>query len=135
MRALLLILSAALAGCSANPTERVEWPVTVAPAAGNPQRLVVVPPACGPVPAAVDDLHGTSWHNPHLGLGCSQARNFALQVEEPRDLLSGRTAAPPDAEREAAAVARYRKGEEKDLMRNGTTTTFGAGAGQGTGNQ
>ncbi|HYH37532.1 MAG TPA: CpaD family pilus assembly lipoprotein [Azospirillum sp.] len=126
-----LILSAvlALAGCSANPTERVEWPVTVAPAAGDPQRLVAVPPECGPVPATVHDLHGTSWHNPHLGLGCAQARNFARQVENPRDLLAGRPTGAPDAEREAAAIARYHKGEEKDLMRNGTTATFGAGAG------
>lgn len=129
MRALVILSSAlALAGCSANPTERVEWPVTVAPAAGNPQRLVAVPPECGPVPATVDDLHGTAWHNPQLGLGCSQARNFALQVENPRDLLSGRPAGAPDAEREAAAVARYHKGEEKDLMRSGTTT-LSAGAG------
>ncbi|PWC40665.1 CpaD family pilus assembly lipoprotein [Azospirillum sp. TSO22-1] len=129
MRTLIVLSSAlALAGCSANPTERVDWPVTVAPAAGNPQRLVAVPPECGPVPATVPDLHGTSWHNPHLGLGCAQARNAALQVENPRDLLSGRPTGAPDAEREAAAVARYHKGEEKDLMRSGTTTS-GAGAG------
>ncbi|HYH37538.1 MAG TPA: CpaD family pilus assembly lipoprotein [Azospirillum sp.] len=120
------LLALALAGCSANPTDRVDWPVAVSPAAGRPERLVAVPPECGPVAATVHDLHGTSWHDPHLGLGCPTARNLALQVENPRDLLAGR-AGTPDAEREARAVDRYRKGEEKDLTRTGTTTTFGGG--------
>lgn len=132
MRALPILAAAlALAGCSANPTERAEWPVTVTPAAGQPARLVAVPPECGAVPATVSKLHGTAWHNPYLGLGCSQARNLALQVEEPRDLLAGRALDAPDAEREARAIERYHKGEEKDLMRAGTRSSFGAGAAAG----
>jgi hypothetical protein len=136
MRALPILAAAlALAGCSANPTERAEWPVTVAPvpglAAGQPERLVAVPPECGAVPATVSKMRGTSWHNPYLGLGCSQARNFALQVEEPRDLLAGRPTGAPDGEREARAIDRYHKGEEKDLMRAGTRSSFGSGGAAG----
>jgi len=131
MRATSILLAAlALAGCSQNPVTRTEWPVTVVPAGAQPDRLVAVPPECGPAPATVTRLHGTAWHNPALGLGCSQARNFALQVEEPRDLLAGRPTGAPDGEREAAAVARYRKGEEKDLMRGSGTFLGPAGGGQ-----
>lgn len=121
----VLILALLLGACSANPTERVEWPVTVTLVDG---RVIAVPPDCGPVPATVEPLWGTSWHNPHLGLGCSQARNLAVQVEEPRDLLTGRPTGAPDAEREVLAIQRYRKGEEKDIMRTGTRSSFGEGA-------
>lgn len=122
MRASSVLFAAlALAGCSQNPVLRPEWPVTVAPAVAQPDRLVVLPPECGPAPATVTRLHGSAWHNPDLGLGCSQARNFVLQVEEPRDLLAGRPTGAPDAEREAAAISRYHKGEEKDLMRGSGT--------------
>lgn len=125
--ALVLAPALALAGCSANPTELTEWPVGVMPAAGQLQRLVAVPPECGPSPETVPKLWGTAWHNPYLGLGCSQARNLALQVEEPRDLLTGRATGAPDAERETLAMQRYHKGEEKALMRAGTRSSFGAG--------
>ncbi|HYG89080.1 MAG TPA: CpaD family pilus assembly lipoprotein [Azospirillum sp.] len=130
MRALLALpVAIALAGCYASPTEIPEWPVTVVPAAGQPNRVVAVPPECGPAPTTVKKLSGTSWHNPYLGLGCSQARNFAVQAEEPRDLLGGRPLGPADAEREGLAIQRYRKGEEKDLMREGTRSSFGSGEG------
>ncbi len=136
MRSLpMLCVALALAGCSANPTETPEWPVAVVPAAGQPNRLVAVPPECGAAPATVSKLHGTSWHTPYLGLGCSQARNFALQVEEPRDLLAGRSTGRPDAEREARAIERYHKGEEKDLMREGTRSSFGSDSGGNGGKQ
>ncbi|WP_448190628.1 CpaD family pilus assembly lipoprotein [Azospirillum sp. sgz301742] len=132
MRALPILAAAlALAGCSANPTVPAEWPVSVVPAAGQPERLVAVPPECGPAPATVSKLWGTAWHNPDIGLGCSQARNLAVQAEEPRDLLAGRVLGAPDAEREAKAIERYHKGEEKDLMRSGTHSSFGAGGGAG----
>ena len=130
MRALHVLSTVlALAGCSTNPVVPAEWPVTVTPAAGRPDRLVAVPPDCGPMPATTTKLRGNSWHTPDLGIGCSTVRNFALQVEEPRDLLAGRRGAP-DAEREAAAVGRYHKGEEKELSRQGTRSSFGGGGSQ-----
>jgi len=130
MRALLALSAAlALAGCYANPTDIPEWPVTVAPATGSRDRLVAVPPDCGPAPATVPKLSGTTWHNPYLGLGCSQARNLAIHVDEPRDLLAGRALGPADATREGLAIQRYREGKEKELMRAGTRSSFGSGGG------
>ena len=133
MRASPILLAAALAlaGCVANPVVTPEWPIGVAPAAGRPDRLVVVAPECGAAPATTPEPYGNSWHNQHLGLGCSQARNLALQVAEPRDLVQGRTAGRPDAEREARAIDRYHKGEEKDLRREGTRSSFSGGGGGG----
>lgn len=130
MRALLtLSVALALAGCHAAPTAPPEWPVAVVPAAGQPGRMVVVAPECAPMPTTAPDEPGTTWHNPHLGLGCSQARNLAVQVEQPRDMLAGRPLGPADAEREAQAVSRYRKGKEHDLMRDPTRSSFGGGGG------
>jgi len=129
MRAILSLAAAlALAGCSyvQNPTDTPVWPVSVVPAAAQPGQVVAVPPECGSVPPTARRMDATAWHDPNLGLGCSTARNLALQVQEPRDLLSGRPLGTPDAERETLAMQRYRKGEEKDLMRAGTQVIFGA---------
>lgn len=125
----LMVLSlAALAGCTPNAVEQPYDPVVLAPAAGNPERLVAVPPECGPTPTTVPTLHVNAWHNTRFGMGCSQSRNLGVTVEEPRDLLAGRRTGPPDAQREAAAVERWRKGEEKPIRPPGTGYTESAGA-------
>lgn len=124
-------LACALAGCAANPTENADWPIAVTPAAGEPGRVVAAPPDCGPAPATVARTTVTSWHNPALGLGCSQAHNLAVQAAAPRDLLAGRATGAPDAARETAAVNRYRQGKEKDIVRSGTRSSFGTGAAGG----
>ncbi len=130
MRILLTLpVIAVLTGCYANPAATPEWPVMVAPAAGQPNRMVAIPPECGPAPATIEKLYGSSWHNPYLGLGCSQARNLAVQIEEPHDLLTGRSLGPADAERQSLAIQNYRNGEEKDLMREGTRSSFGSSGG------
>ncbi|HYH17403.1 MAG TPA: CpaD family pilus assembly lipoprotein [Azospirillum sp.] len=125
----LMVLSvAALAACTPNAVDRPYDPVVLAPAAGNAERLVAVPPECGPTPTTVPTLRVNAWHNTPFGMGCSQSRNLGVSVEEPRDLLDGRRTGPPDAQREAAAVERWRKGEEKPIRPPGTGYTEPAGA-------
>lgn len=114
-----LALAVLTAGCTMqqNVTELRDFPITVAPAADNPRRLTVVPPDCdaAALPPPRDDVG--AWHNPDLNLGCSSARNLGLMVARPRDLLVGRDPGPADGQRGAAAMDRYRRGQEKPLMR------------------
>jgi hypothetical protein len=131
MRTLIALPALALlslAACTQNAVEQPYDPVVLAPAAGNPDRLVAVPPECGATPATVPRLHANAWHNTQFGMGCSQSRNLGVTVEEPRDLLAGRRTGPPDAQREAAAVERWRKGEEKPIRPPGTGYAGTAGA-------
>lgn len=55
-------------------------------------------------------------HNPsnasHHDFGCSQQRNLAAMVEDPRDLLGPRGQGPRDAMRRATVQDKYRKGED-----------------------
>ncbi|MGQ9367334.1 CpaD family pilus assembly lipoprotein [Azospirillum sp. ST 5-10] len=129
--AVALVAASALlpAACTSTPLEPPHWPIAVTPARETPERLVAVPPDCGPVPTTLPDaeVRPGPWHDGGLGLGCATARNLAVTVEQPRDLLGGRALAPGDAEREAAAVRRYRQGQEKALQRE--TTRGGAAAG------
>jgi len=122
----LILLS--LAACTQNAVEQPYDPVVLAPAAGNPDRLVAIPPECGPTPTTVPTMNVNAWHNTQFGMGCSQSRNLGVMAEEPRDLLTGRRTGPPDAQREAAAVERWRKGEEKPIRPPGTGYPGTAGA-------
>jgi len=139
-RGAFLLLALAVAGCAMhqNPTEMRDWPITVAPAAENSRRLTAVPPDCdlAALPPLRDDVG--AWHNPDLNLGCSTARNLGLMVARPRDLVVGRDPGPADGERGAAAMERYRKGNEKPLMRENAGTlaaaaSTGGGPSQGGG--
>jgi len=85
-------------------------------------RYVVTPPTCRNFQL---DLNQSSIENPKgVGLGCSNERNLSLMVEDPRDLIAGRTSVgPPDAEREGLAMERYRADQIKELLRPERLTT------------
>lgn len=129
-------LTLAAAGCTMhqNPTDMRDWPITVFPAAEDSRRLIAVPPDCdlAALPPPRNDVG--AWHNPDLNIGCSTARNLGLMIDRPRDLVVGRDPGPADGERGAAAMERYRKGQEKPLMRE-KAGTIGAAAGGGSGGQ
>lgn len=63
---------------------------------------------------------GTDFSNsPHSNFGCATRTNLGLMIADPRDLERGQALAPADGVREADAIARYRKGEVKELNEEG----------------
>ncbi len=85
-------------------------------------RYVVTPTGCRNFQR---DLNQSSVENPGaVGLGCSNERNLSLMVEDPRDLLVGRTqTGPADSEREGLGLERYRADQVKELLRPERLTT------------
>ncbi|MBL8698380.1 MAG: hypothetical protein JNK67_08405 [Alphaproteobacteria bacterium] len=83
-------------------------------------RYVVTPPECRSFSL---DLNRTSQENPVSQLGCTNDRNLTQMVEDPRDLLHGRTLGPADAEHAANGVERYRGDEVKELLKPERLTT------------
>ena len=84
--------------------------------------FTVTAPECPPW----DDLLENYLNNgPTIPLGCANNRNLNLMVEDPRDLLVGRSTGPVDASREVMAVERYLTDKVKSLPSNSTTDSFG----------
>ena len=83
-------------------------------------RFTVTPPEC---PAWDDLLENYVSNGPTIPLGCANARNLNLMVEDPRDLLVGRTTGPTDAGREVKAIERYMEDKVKPLPSNNNTTS------------
>lgn len=73
-------------------------------------RYVVVPPHCPDWRKPSDDDPANS---PSSNIGCATETNLGLMVADPRDLVTGKTVAPADAEHAAFGVERYRLGTYK----------------------
>ena len=84
-------------------------------------RYTVTPPEC---PAWDDLLENYVSNGPTMPLGCANARNLNVMVEDPRDLLVGRTTGPTDAGHEVKAIERYMEDKVKPLPSNNTTSSF-----------
>ena len=83
----------------------------------------MTPPTCAGWP----DIQKNYVENgPVLPMGCVTNRNLQLMVEDPRDLIVGRSLGDSDTEREVAAVNRYRADKVKPFLSN--TATGGSGA-------
>ena len=83
-------------------------------------RHVVTPPECRNFSI---DLNRSSQENPRSQGGCTNERNLTLMVEDPRDLVRGRTIGPADAEHAANGVERYRTDDIKELLKPERLTT------------
>ena len=57
--------------------------------------------------------------------GCANAVNLGQMIADPRDLVTGRDLGPADGTVAAAAIARYRKGEVKELEKEATVDDGG----------
>jgi pilus assembly protein CpaD len=84
-------------------------------------RYTVTAPEC---PAWDDLLENYVSNGPTMPLGCANARNLGLMVEDPRDLLVGRTTGPTDGGHEVKAIERYMEDKVKPLPSNDTTSSF-----------
>ncbi len=83
-------------------------------------RHVVTPPECRNFSI---DLNRSSQENPRGQSGCTNERNLTLMVEDPRDLVRGRSIGPADAEHAANGVERYRTDDIKELLKPERLTT------------
>ena len=80
-------------------------------------RYVVTPPSC---PGWSDSPATGHDNTPNSNFGCATLNNFALMVDNPRDLMTGRALGPADAEPTIESVERYRTGQVKPFI---TTST------------
>ncbi len=86
-------------------------------------RYVVTPPTCpewsGPSATGHSNV-------PNSNFGCATATDFALMVDNPRDLMTGRRLSPADAEPTIEAVERYRNGQVKPFLASGASDSSSA---------
>lgn len=77
------------------------------------RRHVVTLPDCADwsKPSGIDPHNRPSSH-----IGCASARNLAVMVADPADLVHGRTLGPADGVREADALRRYRDDNVRPLQ-------------------
>jgi len=107
-----LVLPTLLGGCEtfSTPSPRPDHRIRVVK---GPNGAIAVPPECVSwYEGWGSDLDNNSWPS----FGCSQARNLAAQVENPKDLVEGRKLGPADAVTDSAAIARYRAGKTTTLI-------------------
>jgi pilus assembly protein CpaD len=83
-------------------------------------RYVATPPECRNFSI---DLNRSSQENPNLRGGCTNERNLTLMVEDPRDLVRGRSIGPADSDTVVDGVQRYRDDKVKPLLKPEQLTT------------
>ena len=109
---LALLALPLLAGCNTTPTPFVDTRIKLMPAPDGKSTLAI-PPECGQWQYDMGD----PWqNNPWPNYGCAQARNLAVTVERPDDLIAPRELAPADGVAAAASVDRYRVGKTAPLI-------------------
>lgn len=100
--------------------------VTFAPdQTGAPALQVTTYVALAPDCTAWSDIYSGWYQNsPTAALGCSNQRNLALMLADPRDLLQGRETVPADGQRMAGAIQRYRADKVKPFAKGNSTSAF-----------
>ena len=86
-------------------------------------RYVVTPPTCSEWSGPSATGHSNV---PNSNFGCATATDFALMVDNPRDLMTGRRLAPADAEPTIESVERYRNGQVKPFLASGASDSSSA---------
>jgi len=115
------------------PTMRPDYTIRVVPTA---QGDVAVPPGC---PSWTNDTKDPFDEQPDPQFGCSSARNLALTVENPDDIVHGRTLDDARGVTAVGAVRRYDNNQPRGLIWTGTednqaaTTTASTGTSSMTG--
>jgi pilus assembly protein CpaD len=79
-------------------------------------RYVAEGPECGHWPT---NLAYDPRALPYPNFGCAQQHNLAAQIANPADLLGPRTMEPPDADRRAVVIDRYRQGKTTGADKGG----------------
>jgi pilus assembly protein CpaD len=96
-------------------------------------RYVVMQPACpnwSASPATGHDNVATG------NFGCATMTDFALMVDNPRDLMAGRAMGPQDGDPSLDSIARYRAGQVKPFLTDstsGSSSSSSSGGSSGSG--
>lgn len=102
------------------PTNIVFSPSTANDAEVTLHRYVATPPECRNFSI---DLNRSSQEGSSPRGSCSNERNLTLMVEDPRDLVRGRTIGPADSDHAGDGVQRYRDDKVKELLKPERLTT------------
>ncbi len=102
----------ALAACADPypPTPKPDYAIRIAPSAKG---LVAVPPECPSYATATIDPYD---NQPLPQFGCANARNLAMMVEKPEDLLKGREMGDTRGVIAVGAMRRYDNNQTRGLI-------------------
>lgn len=120
MFALLPVL---LAACDPYPgTLRPDYTIHVV---STPKGDVAVPPECPSWNTEVSDPYD---NQPWPQFGCAQARNLALSIERPSDLVQGRDLGPERGVHAVGSIRRYDASQTRGLIDPNTNADSAAAA-------
>jgi len=108
--AIVPFLLAGLNGCSATPTP--DYTIRVTPATSG-QAAVAILPSC---PRWSDNDLDFFDNQPQPQFGCADARNLAVMVERPEDLLQGRPSELANGVTSAGSILRYNGNQTRGLI-------------------
>jgi hypothetical protein len=104
--ALLMTATVGLGACSTLSPVPPDYTIAVAPATADESSFVALPPKCA---SWTHDTISLFSNQPDPALGCANARNLALQVDNAGDLIKGRDIGVADAEKATGSIRRYRQ--------------------------
>jgi Pilus biogenesis CpaD protein (pilus_cpaD) len=106
-----------LTGCEApySPTPKPDYTIRVLPSPNG--TVAAVPPTCPSWTTATTDPYD---NKPLPQLGCATARNLAMMVDQPEDLVHGRTLGPASGVTAVGSVLRYNNDQTRGLIWTGT---------------
>lgn len=101
-----------LAGCADPypPTFTPDYAIRVAP---SDHGMVALPPPC---PSWATEITDPFDNQPIPQFGCSNARNLAIMVDQPQDLIKGRDLGPASAVTTIGAIRRYNNNQTRGLV-------------------
>jgi hypothetical protein len=111
-----------LAACSSpyGGTPRPDYTIRVVPTPNGP---IAVAPTC---PSWATDTSDPFDNQPIPQFGCANARNLALMVEQPEDLVKGRDLGPARATTTVGAIRRYDNNQTRGLLDPDTSPDMAA---------
>ncbi|MDX2027909.1 MAG: CpaD family pilus assembly lipoprotein [Alphaproteobacteria bacterium] len=102
------------------PTLKPDYTIRVMPTENG---MVATPPDC---PSWSKDVANPFDNQPVPQFGCASARNLAIMVERPEDLVQGRELGPADAAISTNAMSNYRAGTTRGLIDPGKSDSQAA---------
>ncbi len=96
------------------PTPKPDYAVRVRTQNG---KSTAIPPQCASWNTDITDPFD---NQPLPQFGCATARNLALMIERPEDLVEGRPLGTPDSVTSLGAILRYRNNQSRGLIWTGT---------------
>jgi pilus assembly protein CpaD len=105
-------------------TPAPDYTIRVIPATGT-QAAQTIPPAC---PKWSDNDLNFFDNQPLPQFGCADARNLALMVDNPEDLLQGRNPGPANGVTTAGTIIRYNNNQARGLIDLGSQADTTAAA-------